>query len=160
MKKTIIALAAALASVLGVQAADYSNSLLVNKTDGSTVEYRFADVPVATIEGEDLKIEVLATRESVLYPINDIKNLTFKKEVSGVEDIVAGGNHVMFGLAGDMLEAAGLEAGTEIVIFDAAGVLRASAKADADGCASIKVSDLGKGVFLVKGGKHMFKFIR
>ncbi len=160
MKKIIIALAAIVTSAFGVQATEYSNSLLVNKTDGSTVEYRFADVPVATIEGDDLKIEVLMTRESVLYPMNEIKNLTFKKEVSGVEGIVADGNHVMFGLSGDILEAAGLEAGTEIAIFDLGGVMRISAKADADGCATIKVSDLGQGVFLVKGGKHMFKFIR
>jgi len=80
MKKTIIAIAAVLASAITASAVDYKHKLIVNKADCTKVEYKFEDTPVATVEGDDLKIELASTRESVLYPIADLASLTFEKK--------------------------------------------------------------------------------
>lgn len=160
MKKYIIALTAALATAISASAVDYAHKLLVNKTDGTKVEYKFEDCPVASIEGDDLKISFLYSEQTVLHPIADIVNLTFdKEEVNSVEGIYTEGS-VSFGLTRDLLEAAGLPAGTAVRIYDMAGALHAEGTCDADGAVSIPIASLGQGVYLVKAGNNSFKFIR
>lgn len=159
MKKTIIALALAVATAFGASAANYEYSLLVNKTDGTSVAYLFQDSPVATIEGENLKI-TSTTDEGVLHPIEDLSNLTIlRKETSGVATLVDKGA-AAFGVTRQTFDAAGLAAGAEISIFSADGMLCAKGSADSEGRAAIDISSLGKGVYMVRAGKNSFKFIR
>lgn len=159
MKRYIIAITAALATAISASAVDYAHKLLVNKTDGTKVEYKFEDAPVASIEGDDLKISFQYSDETVLHPIADIANLTFDKTEVGIEGIFTQGS-VTFGLTRDLLEAAGLPAGTTVRIYDMAGMLHAEATCDADGVASVSIASLGQGVYLVKAGNNSFKFIR
>lgn len=124
------------------------------------MEYKFADSPVASIEGDDLKISFPYSGETVLHAIADITNLTFDKvEVNGIEGIFTKGS-VTFGLTRDLLETAGHPAGTTLRIYDMAGTLHAEATCDADGSASVSIASLGQGVYLVKAGNNSFKFIR
>lgn len=160
MKKYIIAAATLLATILGTAtAAEYSHSVLVNLKDGSNVAYKFEDIPVATIDGDNLKITLGMTEQTVLYPFANIVNLTFEKKLSGVTDVKSE-NQVSFGLTSESLEVWGLTASTQVSIFDATGALRATGTADEAGYVAIETSNLDKGVYLVKAGAHSFKFIR
>lgn len=147
MKKSIIAAAFALIAASGMAAElEYSHSVVVNLKEGNSVSYKFEDIPVATIEGDNLKIEVSATHQSVLYPFADVVNLTFdKKPASGVSEVESQGK-VYFGITADALEAGGLEPGTTVNIYDTAGALRMSGTADGTGTALIATSGLDKGV--------------
>lgn len=162
MKKIIIAIAAVLATAFGASAVDYAYTLVVNKTDGTKVNYLFANTPVATIEGDNLTIVDLTNTTGVVYPISDITNMTFDREeiLNGVEGVLGSNGDVAFGVTATALEAYGLPAATEIFIFDASGVLRVSGRSADDGTASLEIGTLEKGVYLVRAGKHIFKFIR
>lgn len=161
MKKTIIAIAAVLASAITASAVDYKHKLIVNKTDGIKVEYKFEDTPVATIEGDDLKIELVSTKESVLYPIADLANLTFeKKEYDSVESVGDDASRVSFGISRETLEVSGLAAGTSVSVHDLSGMLRATGVCDASGSATLDIGSLGSGVYIVEAGNNTFKFIR
>lgn len=160
MKKTIIALAAVLATAFGASALEYEHSVMVNRLDGTSVEYKFADTPVAYIDGENLKMTVTTTGESVLYPFTEVKNLTFKAEKSGITNVGAEAAGPSFGLTDDTLEAGGLGAGVKVCVYDVAGALRVQGECGPDGTVSLDISMLGKGVYVVNAGKHSFKFIR
>lgn len=161
MKKIIIAITAVLAAAMAVSAADYKHKLIVNKADGTQVEYRFEDTPIATVEGDDLKIELASTRESVLYPISDLANLTFeKKEYDSVEGVGDDAGRVSFGISRETLEVNGLAAGVTVSVYDLTGMLRVSGVCDATGAVSLGIGSLGSGVYLVEAGNNTFKFIR
>jgi len=161
MKKTIIAIAAVLASAITASAVDYKHKLIVNKADGTKGEYKFEDTPVATVEGDDLKIELASTRESVLYPIADLASLTFeKKEYDSVECIGDDSTRVSFGISREALEVSGLTAGASVSVHDLSGMLRATGVCDASGSVTLDIGSLGNGVYIVEAGNNTFKFIR
>lgn len=137
-------------------AGEFLYSVIVNKTDGTKVEYQFADKPVATLEGDNMKMT--CGGESVLYPFASIENLTFDKR-SGVDGVTVDGN-VAFGLTREALEASGLQEGTLVNIYDVSGALRASGAAGVDGSVSVSLDGLGSGVYVVKAGNNSFKFVR
>lgn len=160
MKKTIIALVAVLAAAFGASATDYVYSVLLNRTDGSSVIMKFADMPVAQIQGEDLKMTVTTTGESAIYPIKDIVNFTFLKQVSGINDVSDDSKTVSFGLGSSTLDVAGLQGVVEITLYDMTGKLCARAQSDSNGAATVDISGLEKGVYIVTAGNNTFKFIR
>ncbi len=160
MKKHI--LAALLAFVLMPSAlvkASSSYSLLVNTVDGATVEYAFEYLPVATFEGDVMIITDDRSAEGVRYAMENVINMTFKSVASGVEG-VAGENHVKISTANDILTVTGVDAASQLKIYDTAGKLVEAAVADEAGCVSVNIANLGKGVFVVSMPKHSFKFIR
>lgn len=150
--------AMAIATIFGASALDYTYSLMVNLTDGSSVEYKFADTPSAVIEGDNFKIATL-TSDAVLYPIDDIVNITLQARETG-KVVTLPENTLSFGLSSTTLEAFGLQKGQKVSLYSVAGLLRAESVAAADGTATIDISGLEKGVYLVKAGDKSFKFIR
>lgn len=160
MKKTILALTAALATAFGASAADYTHSFIINKVDGSTVEYQFQDEPVITISEDNFLVRLVSSPDDgVLYPMADVVNITFDKQV-GVQAIEGDTNHVTFGISRETLDVAGLAPGADIYIYNTAGSLCIKAVCNADGAASVNISSLGSGVFVVNAGGNAFKFIR
>lgn len=161
MKKHILALAVALSSAFCAAAADeYAYSLSVNQKDGTKVEFRFDEEPVATIEGDDLKITLYDDMRSVLFPIAQLENLTIaKSNLTGVDAIAEQGK-VSFGLSRQSLDVEGLSAGVNIDVFASDGRHVAHAVSDDNGAVRIDLSSLGSGIFVVKAAKQSFKFIR
>lgn len=159
MKKYIMALIALGAAAFSASAVNYAHSVWVNLTDGTKVEYKFEDVPVMGVEGTDVKITLASTDESVLYPMADIENFTFSKEVTeGVGNLSV--VSPSFGLNRETLDVTGLPGGTEIRIYDMAGREVARGKCDASGKVAVRVGSLPGGVYAVKAGKFAFKFTR
>lgn len=162
MKKHILALAVAISSAFCASAADeYAYSISVNQKDGTKTEFKFEEEPVATIEGDDLKISLYNTTDlqSVLFPIAELENLTIIwGNTTGVKDMAE--SKVSFGITRTALEAEGLAAGTAVDIYSTDAKHVAHAVSDANGAARIDISSLGSGVFMVKAGNKSFKFIR
>lgn len=160
MKKHIFAalFALAVASSAVVQAST-SYSLLVNTADGNTVEYEFEYLPVATFEGDVMIITDDRSLEGTRFAMDNVINMTIKSATSAVES-VAGAAHLKISTANDVLSVSGLEAETQVMVYDAAGKLVASANAGQDGCISLNIGNLAKGVYVVAMPKQSFKFIR
>lgn len=160
MKKHIFAtlIALALAPSALLQASN-SYTLLVNTTDGNTVEYDFEYLPVATFEGDVMIITDDRSKEGMRYAMDNVINMTFKSEEAGVKEINEK-NHIKISTSNGVLNVSGLDAGVNLVICDASGKIVTSAFADDAGSVSINIANLGKGVYVVSTPKHSFKFIR
>lgn len=161
MKKTFIALIAALATAFSVSATTYTHSVVVNRTDGSTLEYKFDNYPVVSVEGENINILVAVTQETITLPMSEVENFTFSKtESSGIDEVTGDKSRVTFGITRETLEVSGLDADVNVTIYDINGVLRLKAASDGNGQVSLAIGDLGSGVFIVSAGNQSFKFIR
>ena len=160
MKKYIFAalFALALACPSPVKA-DASYSLLVNTTDGLTVEYDFEYLPIATFEGDVMIITDDRNVKGTRFEMDNVLNMTFKAAVSGVEEL-SEANHIKVSVANGQLSVSGLEAESQLVVFDASGKVVASAIAAPDGFASVNIDALGKGVYVASMPGYSFKFIR
>ncbi len=152
---------AVLGTVFGSWATDYAYTLVVNLTNGDKVSYLFENSPFAMIEGDDLKITEVATMQEVVFPISDLINMTFEREEipDGIKPLLDAGK-VAFGLTRSTLDAYGLEPGTELFIYDADGKLMIAGNSGSSREASLDISSLEKGVYVVKAGNYSFKFIR
>lgn len=160
MKKYIFAALLALAFMPSIMAqASKSYSLLVNTTDGNTVEYAFEYLPIATFEGDEMIITDDRNVEGVRYAMDNVINMTIKSVETGI-DQVEESNGIKVSTSDGILRVSGVDADSRLMIYDTAGNLVASATADADGCVCVRISDLGKGVYVAALPKLSFKFIR
>lgn len=162
MKKYILVILAVVASVFTTYADElYAYTLKVNQKNGDQMTFKFQDEPVATIEGENLKISLLTVAgEDILVPISNLENLTFEKNaLSGVENMKAAAG-VAFALTKTALNAEGLEAGTVVSIYAIDGRIAAQGVCDATGNCSISLENVAPGVYAVKAGNNSFKFVR
>lgn len=162
MKKYIMAIAVALATTFGVSAADYAYTLVLNRTDGTKSNFLFENIPVATIDGDVLTIVENISGLSVELPISEFASFTFDKEEipDGINNVATNDGNVTFGLSCETLDVMGLSEDVTIMIFDAAGKLRVEGRSDVNGAATLNISGLDKGVYIVKAGNNTFKFIR
>lgn len=161
MKKIILAIVAVLATAFGAAAADYAYTLVVNKTDGSKVNFLFENTPVASFDNDNLNILESLSGLEFSYPLSEITDMTFDKELipDGVENINLGESDVAFGLSKETIDVFGLTAGSLVNIYDLKGTLRAQGIVNADKKASLSIAGLEHGAFIVKAGNHTFKFI-
>ena len=160
MKKHIFAalIALALASFVSIKA-ETSYSLLVNTTDGNTLEYDFEYLPIATFEGDMMIITDDRSPEGTRFAIDNIVNMTIKTTDTGVASI-EGNNHIKVSAINGILAVTGLEAYSKLAIYDAAGKAVASATADQEGSVKLNIGNLGKGVYVASMPNYSFKFIR
>ncbi len=160
MKKHIFAALVALAlAPASLVKADSSYSLLVNTAYGNTVEYEFEYLPVATFEGDEMIITDDRNVEGMRYAMDNVVSMTIKSATSAVEGI-ADADHIKISAVNDILSVSGLEAEVQMMVYDASGKLITSAVADQNGCISLNIGNLGKGVYVVALPNQSFKFIR
>lgn len=160
MKKYIIAAAAALMA-MGAQAVEsVAHTLVITKKSGETVEYKFADRPVATFAGEDMTITLALTGQSFAYPMAQVATLTVTPQTLGVDDAALASTAVTFEYDGTTLTCRGLSAGATVALYNLGGTALASTAAASDGTATIDLSNLAKGVYVISAGAESFKFIK
>ena len=161
MKKHIFAALIALALTPCAQVkAENSYSLFVNTIDGQTVEYAFEYLPVATFEGDVMIITDDRSVDGMRFAMDNVVNMTFKSTDYSAVDSVVEDSHIKVSVAGDLLTVSGLEPGSRLAVYDAAGKTVASATADQYGIAELNIGNLGKGVFVAAMANNSFKFIR
>jgi len=125
------------------------NTLVVKLLSGETAGYLLADKPKLTFEGTRLVIK--SDSYEAAYELSQLESYYFRNtETDGIDvsDISWKGPEV----DGDRLSFSGLEAGTAVRVYSMAGVAVASTKVGKDGCAVVLLSDIPKGVYVVKYG--------
>lgn len=160
MKKYIIAAAAALMA-MGAQAVEsVAHTLVITKKSGETVEYKFADRPVATFSGDDMTITLALSGQSFAYPVAQVATLTVTPQTLGIDDTSLSSTTLTFDYDGIILKCHGLNAGATMSLFNLGGTMLANTAASDEGTAVINLSDLAPGIYVISAGSESFKFIK
>ncbi len=158
MKKYILAAFVALASLASATASTtYPYVLYVHTTDGGTVDFKFSDEPIATIENGELHISLASTQE-VAYSLDKVDKLTLNADPASVSKIE--GKSLSFVVTDSQILVDGLDAAAAVAVYDVKGRCLVSTNADTAGHAEVALGSLSKGVYVVSTPKQSFKFIK
>ena len=133
VKRSILIISCLLACLL-VQA---QQTLNIHTTTQGTVSFAFAEKPIITFTSPAV-LKVTSDRLTVEFPFNEVERLTFEDAPDAVPSLVERDNI------------------TGIHIYDLNGRLVQQAAAT-NGAASLNLSTLKTGVYVVKDGKRTYK---
>lgn len=164
MKRYIIAAIAALATNVCIYAETHFLQVNFNNESEAMVEYAFNQSPEAVFSGSELVImaneDSGAGKVEARYEMSDIKSLTIRTDMSGVEDVIDEVKSLRIYMTSTDLTITGLGFGSELSIYDTAGRLATRVSADSDGRAVVSIASLDNGVYIATTPQHSFKFIK
>lgn len=146
MKKRILSVVTCL--VLGAVMSMAENVLVIHLSSGSDLRFvLLAEEPTISFVGENVVINTASTE--LVYDMDLVKSFSYEdaQTPTGVEGVK--GNDGMK-LDGDRLVLSGLPVGSHVQVFTAAGQLSMSATVGSDGTATLSLSQLARGVYVVK----------
>lgn len=130
----------------------------VSHKDGKVVSYLLSDNPRVTLtESNDMLFECKGN--SVIVPFRALDKFTIE-EVDPNAITTAKTLRPAFQLNATTLKASGQEAGSEINIYDAQGKKVAATRVADNGCASVSLEGLTKGVYIVKSSTSTYKILK
>lgn len=150
MKKTLAMLGAAFALSLSVFAGNPGVTFLLR--DGKKVSFAFAEKPVLAMSQSNLVVNVGGVQR-VSYAYADVQRVLIDNDVvSGVDNAVVSekAQHVVFSVSANTLSVSGLAAHERIALYATDGRLAVNEQADAEGKASISLSSLQQGIYVVR----------
>lgn len=127
-----------------VQADELKDCLIVHLQSGNKVSYVLEDKPVVTFEGDKLHVQAAAVSDD--HRLADVARFTFDK-ASGLGEIAAGDRRITVNDNIVLLE--GFTPGSSASIADMQGRVLVSTRMGDTGSASISVTDLPVGVYVV-----------
>ena len=157
MKKTVMTLLGAVALAFSAAAEDYI--VTVQLKDGKSVDFSFADKPVARFADGEMTVTQQTTDEKTTFVIADVEKMTVSKG-NGVISAALDANPATFSIQGGKLRGAGLQPGLTVRVFTSGGSLAATSTASGEGSVEIETGNLAGGVYLVSAGEASFKFIK
>ena len=146
MKRKIVASALMLLSLCGRANADTVQSLTINGEHVEKIVSQF------TFSGDNVVVHFGDTEES--YPMDAVV-LDFYSS-TGIESV---STFKLNGLVDGQLNISGLTEGTPLAVYDTTGKQLTAAKA-AGQVNQINVNNLGSGVYILKAGKQIVKFVK
>lgn len=157
MKKKLVSLLALMALLLPQTAmAEAVPCLTLTESSGAVSKFAFTDAPVVTYSGSDM---VVTCGDQTLTVGLEGLTLTYDEmEVTGinvVKDSTADPNRLQFSFGEASFE--GLQSGALVSVYTIDGKMIARVKADHDGRASISLSSLPSGVYILRTPSKAFK---
>lgn len=119
---------------------------------GGKVSFAFSERPSISTASDAVAVSVAGV-ERVSYPYSDVARVLFEDvETTGIAQPRQGDEacHAVFAFDGGRLAASGLGAGERVVVYSLSGRQAASLVAGVDGRASLQLSSLPQGVYLVR----------
>jgi hypothetical protein len=134
--------------------------LVVTQSDGSVTKFALANVPVVSFDGDS--IVVTATEEVLKFDLIGVANYAFSEEsvTTGINRATVDGSDVTkpsfkAGSAGF----SGLKSGSTILVYTISGNPVTAVKADAEGNATVDLSQLSKGIYIIKTPGKSYKIV-
>lgn len=157
MKRFLLFSLSALAMTLfatRVQAASY---VKITGQTGQSVVFALSERPKATLTATSLV--VTTANDTIYYPLSEYRKFELTDETTAISQPRGNdGTDIVVHLSGSTLQMEGLEAGSPVAAYTTGGALAASAKASANGSATLSLSGR-KGIIIVKTNGRTFKFI-
>ena len=150
MKKSFTLLLALFAFSLSMFAGNPGVTFLL--LSGEKVSFSFAEKPVIALSDANLSVSVCGV-ERVSYAYADVQRVVVVDEgVSAIDNVVANDKrqHVVFSFSASTLNVSGLAANESIALYATDGKLMLSEKANADGKATMSLSSLQQGIYVVR----------
>ena len=156
MKRLQLLLLMLLALPIGMLA-DSQNTLVVKLKNGAETTFFLKDKPNVTFEGTDLK--VVSNKETVTLALSDVLRFTYvKKDASGIDETVVDPTEVSYD--GGVLVISQLKQGASVDIYSLDGKLLRQLTAHHSGTYRLNLSELPKGVYLVKADNVTYKIMK
>lgn len=155
MRKTILIFLLSLISWLAY--AQEERVLHLSMNDGSTVIFMLKEKPQVTFSADSIKI-VSATSEAKAKR-SEVAEITFlfMETESGINDTDTDGTVDM---NGEFIKVGNLAKESKVTIFTADGRVASTEKADDSGTATLSLTSLPKGIYLLNYNDTTIKFIR
>lgn len=132
------------------------NCFSLRQKDGMVINYSFSEKPVVTYSGSDL---VMTTSSlTVQYPLHTLQKLIFVGEADtpdGIDQATLPGTEFSFSEEGTTVS--GEKPGTPFYVFDTRGMQLHQGTIDANGKADIRMTNLPKGIYVIKTQSTSFK---
>ena len=132
------------------------NAVEIYQVDGKVSTFAFSEKPVVTYSGSDL---VMTTTKTVVrYPIYLLKKISFDVELDDADVVKDVKADEQFSFRGGTITVLGGEPNSQVYIFNIQGMKAGQYKLDDQGNATIPVSGLVTGIYVLKTKRFTFKF--
>lgn len=156
LKKAAVASALALMPLLAFA---QENAVVMLGKDGSTYELALSQVSRITFGASEVTLTGTAGQSKAM-PYADINRILIGAPKSGIADLIAKGEVAVYpSVTTGPLTIEGVDAGTEIAVYDLNGILVRQISAT-DTTVQLDLSDVASGMMIVRVGKHPVKIIK
>ena len=132
------------------------NAVEIYQVDGKVSTFAFSEKPVVTYSGSDLVMTT--TKTTVQYPIYLLKKISFDVELDDADVVKDVKADEQFSFHGGTITVLGGEPNSQVYIFNIQGMKAGQYKLDDQGNATIPVSGLVTGIYVLKTKRFSFKF--
>lgn len=156
MKRIIFISLSALAMTLFATVAQAASYVKITGQTGQSVTFALSERPKATITATSLM--VTTTTDTIYYPLSEYRKFELADETTAISKPQSNGTDIVVILNNGTLQMEGLEPGSTVAAYTVGGATATSAKASANGSATLSLSGQ-KGIIIVKANGRTFKFI-
>jgi hypothetical protein len=131
--------------------------IVIETAGGQRTEYALTETPKLTYDGNT--VTLTTTKVSVDYTASNIlKVMLTDISSTGINDVESSLGNIL--LSNDEVRMSGLAADESVTLYNVNGMLLSSWKATSMGELTISLSDLSRGVYIIKANHQSFKVTR
>lgn len=159
MKKRLISNVLTAIMAMGFSQVHAQTQLVVTPHSGDVGKYAITDIQKITIAADGLHIVGNTFAVEPVWKLSAIKTISFVKTTDGIETVSnRGTSGIKIFQRGEMLYVNGLDGQANVAIYDLNGqTMLCATTANGEG---IDISNLTRGVFILKVKNTTFKFIK
>jgi len=158
MKRYLILLLSVLSvsNILNATPSMEQSTLVITGTDGKRTCVNLNERPIAIVNNGELIVKTSAATFS--YSLADVARFTYEPATSGLPESIREDLNIFFD--NDILTATGLRCGAEIRVYSISGIAVREATASDSRHASLSLSDLRPGIYIVEIDSQSFKILK
>ena len=161
VRKITLLITAALLLVgsISLKAAEEKNALVVRLKDGTEVQFITSEKLTVTNNGNDVVFK--STTATATYPRSNVAKFYFKPAVLNSVEKIQNEQRINFLMQRDYILITSTEKLTKPMIYNINGMMLAtSVNQISTNSATISISSLPRGIYIVTANKQSFKFIK
>ena len=155
----LITAALLLVGSISLKAAEEKNALVVRLKDGTEVQFIASEKLTVTNNGNDVVFK--STTATATYPRSNVAKFYFKPAVLNSVEKIQNEQRINFLMQRDYILITSTEKLTKPMIYNINGMMLAtSVNQISTNSATISISSLPRGIYIVTANKQSFKFIK
>lgn len=142
---------------VGAEAQGTVKGIVIETAGGQRTEYALTETPKLTYDGNTVTLTTTKVRVDFTAS-NIVKVMLTDISSTGIDDVESSRGDIQ--LSNDEVRMSGLVAEESVTLYNVNGVLLSSWKATSTGELTISLSDLSRGVYIIKANHQSFKVTR